>query len=188
MWPWEHLAFGYLLYSLSVRSWRRRPPVTLGVLTLVFATQFPDLVDKPLAWVFHVLPSGLSLAHSLLFAVPATVLVLLVAWWRNVSHVGFAFAIGYFSHLLGDVLYPYLLGRDLIPRFLLWPLVERQATVDSALLQVFELWGAFVAFLGTPRGKLYFVFEVALLTSVLLLWLFDGHPGLPSLRRRSATH
>ena len=188
MWPWEHLALGYLLYSLSVRSSRRRPPVGLGVLALAFATQFPDLIDKPLSWTFHVLPSGLSLAHSLLFAVPASVSVFLVAWWRNVSHVGAAFAIGYFSHLLGDAIYPYLLGRALPPRFLLWPLYSREATVDSALFQIIELAAVFVDFLGTPRGKLYLLFELVLLTSALLLWLFDGHPGLPSSSRRSATY
>ena len=164
----------------------RGPPAGLGVLTLVFATQFPDLVDKPLAWVFHVLPSGLSLAHSLLFAVPLSVFVLLVAWWRNVPSAGAAFAIGYFSHLLGDAVYPYLLGRELFPWFLIWPLYSREATVDSALLQVIELSAAFLDFLGTPRGKLYLVFELVLLTSMLLLWLFDGHPGVPLPRRRSA--
>ena len=49
MWPWEHLAFGYVLYSLGVRTLRGRTPRGPPVLVLAVATQVPDLLDKPLA-------------------------------------------------------------------------------------------------------------------------------------------
>lgn len=195
MWPWEHLAVGYLLFSLLIRAWRRRPPRHVEVLIVVFATQFPDLVDKPLSWVFHILPSGLSLAHSLLFALPVSVLALTVATWRTVPESGVAFLTGYLSHLFGDAIYPYLLGWEQLPpfpylsgweyypRFLLWPLYSHEANVDNALFQVIGLASSFAEFLGTPRGKTYLAFEGLLMVSFLLLWLLDGHPGFPDFRR-----
>ena len=48
MWPWEHLAIGYLAYSLLGRLAWRRPPTVGTAITVAFGTQFPDLVDKPL--------------------------------------------------------------------------------------------------------------------------------------------
>lgn len=183
MWPWEHLAVGYIFFSLLIRAWRRRPPHHIDVLTVVFATQFPDLLDKPLSWMLHILPSGLSLAHSLLFALPISFIVLIVATWRNVPSIGAAFSTGYLSHLSADAIYPYLLGRELLPRFLLWPLYSYEANVDDALVQVIDLASSFVEFLGTPRGKTYLAFEGLLMLSFLLLWLLDGHPGFPDFRR-----
>jgi len=97
--------------------------------------QFPDLIDKPLAY-FGVLTYGRSLAHSLF----AFTLCTLTLWWltrylngswtaetvlerlRIVTPV--AFAIGYLSHLVGDI-YRFLLAGDLwSARFLLYPLVS----------------------------------------------------------------
>ena len=48
MWTWEHLAIGYLAYSLLSQLAWRRPPTVGAAITVAFGTQFPDLVDKPL--------------------------------------------------------------------------------------------------------------------------------------------
>ncbi|PSQ27664.1 hypothetical protein BRD03_05435 [Halobacteriales archaeon QS_9_68_17] len=64
MWPWGHLAVGYLLYAASSRRQRARPPDGAETILIAFGTQFPDLGDKPLAWTVSVLPNGRSLAHS----------------------------------------------------------------------------------------------------------------------------
>jgi membrane-bound metal-dependent hydrolase YbcI (DUF457 family) len=186
MWPWEHLAFGYVLYSGAVRLGGRSVPGDAEILLLVLATQLPDLIDKPLSWGLNVLPSGLSLAHSLLFALPLVVLVLGTARWRGRISVGLAFAAGYGTHLAGDALYPYLVGRPLLPTFLLWPLYYREAGVTNAVGQVVDLAATFLRFLGTPRGRLYILFEVALLLAFVVLWVADGRPGLVGRRRRQA--
>jgi len=68
MWPWGHLAVGYLLWSVLVRDRRFRPPTGAETLLLAVGTQFPDAVDKPLAWSLGVLPNGRSLAHSVFLA------------------------------------------------------------------------------------------------------------------------
>ncbi|WP_254273442.1 metal-dependent hydrolase [Haloarcula marina] len=120
MYPWTHAAFGYLLLVvLAVLLWRRVSRLELAA--VVVATQIPDVVDKPLAWWLTVLPSGRSLAHSLVLAVPLSVLVLAVAWRRAHPEIGLAFALGYASHLLGDTYDALYYWRVEEFTFLLWP-------------------------------------------------------------------
>ena len=78
MWPWEHVAFGYVLYSLGSHAIRREPPAEWTVFALGLGTLVPDLVDKPLSWSLGLFPTGYSVAHSALVAVP-TVAGLLLA-------------------------------------------------------------------------------------------------------------
>lgn len=183
MWPWEHLAFGYLLYSGYVWVRHGEPPGDRPVVLLLFMTQFPDLVDKPLAWTFGVLPSGVSLAHSVLFAIPVIVVVALVSTRFDAPELAPAAAIGYLSHLLGDVLYPVFLGGGVAVWYLFWPLVPQ--TPDPATTFVFQfqrLLGVFVEFLATPRGRLYLGLELLALGGTFALWLRDGRPGLAIVR------
>ncbi|HET7325515.1 MAG TPA: metal-dependent hydrolase, partial [Halococcus sp.] len=111
MWPWGHLAVGYLLYSAFARRRFDRPPDDAAALCVAVGTQFPDIVDKPLAWTFHLLPSGRSFAHSLL---TAAIVCGVVGWYahrREQPHVATAFAVGYVSHLFTDALSPLLGGE-----------------------------------------------------------------------------
>jgi len=100
--------------------------VTSGSVLLValVAGLFPDLVDKPLAWTFGVIPSGRMLAHSLVIASVVILSVLLVASRRRRLPHGLVFAWGYLSHIAGDF-YPVLVegsGYYYYPN-LFWPLV-----------------------------------------------------------------
>lgn len=103
MWPWGHLAVGYLCYiaAIQVRDDDEQTFATLAA--VVVGTQFPDLVDKPLAWTFSVLPSGRSLAHLLL----AAGIVIAGTYWfakrRGREEVAIAFGVGYVSHSLIDL-------------------------------------------------------------------------------------
>jgi hypothetical protein len=188
MWPWEHLAVGYLAYSALVHLLARRRPRGDEAVAVAVATQFPDLIDKPLAWSLDVLPSGTSLAHSLAFALPASLVALLVAWRAGRARVGAAFAVGYLLHLPGDVLYPALLGGSPKTAFLLWPFVPAPAGDVAGFLPHFEaLLATFLSHLATPRGTLYLTGELVLLGSVFALYAYDGTPGLRWLRRRART-
>lgn len=122
MLPWTHAAVGYLLLVGLWLALGRRVSKAELVAVLV-GTQLADLVDKPLAWWFGVLPAGRSLAHSLLFAVPLTALVVGVAWRRRHPEVGAAFGLGYLSHLAGDVYVAVYYWRVEEFTFLLWPLL-----------------------------------------------------------------
>lgn len=182
MWPWEHLAVGYLCYSLWVHWRHDRPPTGAAVVAVVVATQLPDLVDKPLAWWLGVLPSGRSLGHSLFFAAPVTTFVWLIFGRR----IGGAFAIGYVSHLITDVVHPAILGGSFDYTFLVWPLIERPQTGgDGLLVQTQRILSNFGELVTSPEGVSYLLFTVVLLGTAALLWAHDGFPGLhPSSYRR----
>jgi hypothetical protein len=132
--PLGHLAFAYLWYALYAASGTHRLPARLALIPLAFGSQFPDLIDKPLAYL-GILTYGRSLAHSVFTFVVCS----LTVWWlttrlrgrwktttvaeRLRSHTSAAFAVGYGSHLLGDT-YRFVLAGDLwSARFLLYPLV-----------------------------------------------------------------
>lgn len=179
MLPWEHVAVGYLAYSLFARLAYRRAPRGDAVLAVAFAALLPDLIDKPLAWGAGALPSGKSLAHSLVFAGPATGLAVLATGRR----IAIAFALSYALHLAGDVFFPVALGYPPAYRFLFYPLVDLPvADTPGLFARTNEVLLTFLEFLRTTRGRIYVVFEGLLLGTTLLLWLLDGRPGPATLR------
>jgi hypothetical protein len=186
MWPWEHLAVGYLCYSLLVRALGRRAPRGWPVVALALGTQFPDLVDKPLSWTFGVLPSGHSLAHSLLAALPASALAVTAAWALGRRRIGAAFAFGYLSHLPADVFYPALVGGEPSYGFLLWPVIPAPVSETSVgFAEMFRtLFGRYVTELAQGEMSPYLAIEIGLVASVVLLWLLDGAPPLKSVWSR----
>lgn len=123
MWPWGHAALGYLLYAASTRYRYNRPPDRPATLLLLFSTQLPDLIDKPLAWTLPVLPSGRSLDHSLLLLIPLSVLVSALTVRYQAGDWDSAFAIGVLSHTLIDVLPPVVRGEFAYTTSLVWPLL-----------------------------------------------------------------
>jgi len=180
MWPWEHLASGYVVYSLANRAVGGKPPTGAEAMALTVGTQFPDLIDKPLGWGTSVLPSGISLAHSLLCAVPVSLTVIALARHAGVRKVGIAFAVGYFVHLPGDVVYPMALGGEPHLDFLLWPLLETSASPPASITgHVWHLLAQFFDLLATPTGRRYAVVELAVLATALGVWLLDGRPLFP---------
>lgn len=186
MWPWEHLAFGYVLYALGRRGWDGRGPANREAVAVAVGTQLPDLVDKPLAWEFGLLPSGVSLAHSIFVALPVSALAIVVARRRGAQPLGTAFGVGYLSHIVGDGLYPLLVTGETSVDYMLWPLVPAHSGYERLANAIPQFWTTFVQFLGTPRGKLYLALELAFLTFALGLWLLDGAPGVPRPLERGA--
>lgn len=179
MWPWEHLAFGYFLYSMYTRIRFGQSPTDAPVFALIVATQLPDLVDKPLSWTLAILPTARSLAHSVFVAALVIGLVGVIARNRGVPEIGEAVAVGYGSHLLGDVLYGVLRGGSPDIAFLFWPLVDQPVrSTPGAIARFRELLIEFVGYLQSPAGTGYLVFELGMLIGLLVLWISDGCPGL----------
>lgn len=120
MLPLGHAAVGYLVGA--VPSWLRayEPPRGWELAALLAGTQAPDLVDKPLAYA-GVLPSGRSLAHSLLFVVPLLLALHAVGSRRAPGRSTAFFAVGYLSHLPADAYHSLLAGEWADVGFLLWP-------------------------------------------------------------------
>jgi hypothetical protein len=185
MWPWEHAAVGYICASLAWRWIARRPPGDAPVLVLLFGTQFPDIVDKPLAWGVVILPSGQSLAHSLLFALPTVLVAGVVGVASGRRNLPVSFAVGYLTHVAGDILYPVATGDPLALGFVFYPLTEPAPYPSGAFFgRVADLFTEFVSFLGTPTGTAYLVAELGLVGVALALWTADGTPLLDALGRR----
>jgi hypothetical protein len=130
MLPLGHLAVVLLPTTLYALVRDRRLPSGTVTLLLVLGTQLPDLIDKPLAWTFGVLPSGRMFAHSLVVCLPVLAVLTVVAHRRGRGWLGLLFSVAYLSHLAGDF-YPILYhGTDyyFFPN-LFWPLLE--ANPDS---------------------------------------------------------
>ncbi|WEL16716.1 MULTISPECIES: metal-dependent hydrolase [unclassified Halorhabdus] len=148
MWPWGHAAVGYLCYvGIATITGDRR--YGLPVVAVLIGTQFPDLIDKPLAWTVPLLPAGRSLAHSLLTTGPVLVGVLVIALRLAVSRsqlvAVIGFALGHVTHVLGDGLYPFVDGVYGDLSYLAWPALPlpEYETGRSFLahFQQFELTG-----------------------------------------------
>lgn len=184
MWPWEHLAFGYVLYSLFVRVRYRRTPESVPAVTAAVASVLPDLIDKPLAWTFGVFASGYSVAHSVFVGFPVILLVTAVLWRRGATATGQALVVGYASHLVGDVIYPALIGNSVTISPLLWPLVSTPAAPTAGVfLERFGYYFArYLRIMLSPEYQIYLFFQIALALLVFGLWVRDGTPGLAALR------
>lgn len=105
MLPGRHFAVAYIPYALYTLVREKHLPNARHTVILLWATQLPDLIDKPLAWSFHFLPSSRSLAHLVFFAVPYVLVVTAVAWKTDRPKLGALFTFGYLSHIYADV-YP----------------------------------------------------------------------------------
>ncbi|WP_336338197.1 metal-dependent hydrolase [Haloarcula brevis] len=183
MWPWGHLAVAYLVYVGYARSDPSRRQ-TAGTLTaLAVGSQFPDLIDKPLAWTLGVLPSGRSLAHSLFTLLLLAVVLHRVAAWYRRTDLSVAFTLGAFEHTLTDMsptAVAGLLGGDLTQvqwlRFLVWPLRPPPPYANDT---------SFVEQFASLSVEPYVLFQFGLFGLAVAVWLVQGAPGLRSVTRRS---
>ncbi|THE63004.1 metal-dependent hydrolase [Salinadaptatus halalkaliphilus] len=174
MWPLGHVAVAYICYTVSTRVRFDAPPGSIATLILVASSQFPDLVDKPLAWYGGVLPTGRTLGHSLLLLVPLTVAVYLLARRYGRGEYGLAFALGALSHTFVDAV-PILWDSEESVAHLLWPLTAVEP-YESGAPSVLAL---FVDSLSDP----YFLSEFVFAAVAVALWRRDGYPGLEPIGR-----
>lgn len=186
MWPWEHAALGYLLVSAATHVIWSNPPSDTTALMAVFGSQFPDLVDKPLGWVFEIFPSGVSVAHSVFIAVGFCFLVWTLQVVLDRRKEALAFCLGYLSHIPADVFYPVLSGGEANWSVALWPVMLKNARGETpAMAYVWMLFEDFLRTLGGSGAGIswYLVLEIMLVTGTFVVWFLDGHPGLPPYRK-----
>jgi hypothetical protein len=175
MWPWGHFAVAYLLYVGIVRL-RGHQQRLLPLVAVIIGSQLPDLVDKPLAWTFEILPAGRSLMHSLI-----TVLVVVtVAYWGSQrlqqEDMAIGLSIGMVSHIFVDpdpsVMIGLLqghLGQLQWTTYLLWPLLPVPPyRSDLSSMQVF------LSFRLDP----FEIFEFILFAVAVIVWFRSDAPIL----------
>lgn len=179
MFPWDHLLIGYVGYSVLARLWRRRVDEA-SMAAVAVGSQFPDLIDKPLAWTFAVVPTGTTLAHSVFVALPGSALAAAVAWRFDRPTVGVAFAVGYLLHLPADVLFgPIVFGGPVEIEGLLWPVVPKEPAASEGLIANTAYYiRRFYANLGSRRFQTFLAIEGSLVMAALVLWVRDGTPGV----------
>jgi len=179
MWPWEHAVIGYIAYSLAVHLFRRRSPTGPEAVTVVFASVFPDLIDKPLAWEFGVFSSGYGIAHSVFFAVPMATAVFLVTAVIDRKEIGAAFATGYLLHLPADVIPHYILDGRLPVTRILWPIGTTESSYPDGFTGTFRTYftDSAAALLSWPPS-LYVLAVGGMMAFSALLWVYDGMPGV----------
>ena len=88
MLPTGHIAVSYLLH--------RYAGVDLRI--VVLAALFPDILDKPLKLVFHLVEGGRSWGHGL----PLLLLLSLGIWMWWGKRAGYSWCMGHLFHLLAD--------------------------------------------------------------------------------------
>lgn len=178
MYPWEHLLLGYLVYSVYVRARHGEPPDARGALAAGFGSQFPDLIDKPLAWTLGLIETGYGIGHSIFVSPVALVAGYAVGRRLGRSRIGIGFGIAYLSHLLSDVIYPIAFGRGVEPRVILWPARSPPTSMlQSGLLQrTVHYFGRFSRDVSLGESWLYVAFQLGFAGTVVLLWWWDGAP------------
>lgn len=119
--PIEHLIVALVPVGLYVLL-RDRRLLSLELAAVTFVgSQFPDLVDKPLALQLNLIPTGRVFMHSLPFAIPVWAFVVAYGWKTDRLRGGVAFVFAHALHLVADNRETLTAGR--IPNDLLWPLV-----------------------------------------------------------------
>lgn len=182
MWPWEHVAVGYIAYSLLSRTAVARRPGWAEVVAVTVGALGPDLIDKPLAWGLGVFPDGYSLGHSVFFALPLAVVAVVVGGLLGRRAVGAAFGLGYLSHLPADVFYPMATGGEPAFGAVLWPYGPSSSPVTQGLFENFWYYFRnYLDYLTSPEAALFVTAEALLLLTALALLWHDLGP-----RRRTA--
>ncbi|MFB6200402.1 MAG: metal-dependent hydrolase [Halorhabdus sp.] len=177
MLPWGHAMVGYFVYSLGHRLRRARHPQCVPILVLVFGTQFPDLVDKPLSWTLGILAYGASLAHSAItFVLVMVGILVLTRPTTNECRLGGAFLVGYGTHIIGDVIDFAQSGAFDALRFLGWPLLSPPVPEENR--------GIATHLLTQDVSDPFFLFQVGLIGLGVLIYRADGYPCLTTVISR----
>ena len=181
MWPWEHVLFAYVFYSIYVHLRWQKGPLDAPTVALAVGSVIPDLIDKPLAWQFGVFDSGYALAHSAFVAVPLAAAIYLFADRRGHGSVGAAYGVGHLFHIAGDVLPVSLAHGAFDPTPALWPIAGSPRPADRMTVSFFDgvytLLSEYVSVLATLEVTPVIALQIGSLIFGLVLWTHDGFPG-----------
>lgn len=159
MLPWSHFPVAAVPVTAYIWWQDRQFPTAKSLFIVGVGSQFPDLIDKPLAHQFFLLPSGRVGAHSLPIAIPIAIVALYVAWKLNPRRAGAVFVFAYASHIVADYYKLLVRPNPKSPTGLFWPLVP---PVPGRLE---PRWAG----PGSINAKLWTVFSVVVLVVALYL-------------------
>jgi hypothetical protein len=134
-------------------------------------------------------PTGYALGHSIFVAVPIGLVILAVS--RHTDRMPFAIAgvVGYWSHLLADVLDPLRYAAPPAPGRVLWPFVAHTPyEQDLGLGRGLAYLENFLASLQSMDPVTVVVLYLLIPLGTVILWIYDGGPGLAALVRVVQSH
>lgn len=124
MLPIEHLIVALVPTCLVIVVVSRQLPAPPIIGAVGLGSQFPDLIDKPLALQLGIIPTGRVFMHSLPIAVPFLIVVGVYGYRTDRLPLAVVFAFAHLTHLIADT-YQTLLGPVLsLSPDLLWPVTE----------------------------------------------------------------
>ncbi|MFO7927215.1 MAG: metal-dependent hydrolase [Halobacteriota archaeon] len=179
MWPWEHVLFAYVFFSLYMHVRHRAPPEHLPTVLLAFGSLFPDVVDKPLAWQYGLFETGWGVAHSVFIAAAVSLLGYAVTRRAGFGRIGIGFGFGYLLHLVGDVIPASVSRGRLYLDPILWPFGNPTTSsdpgsfLDGVSTLLFEYATQLLALEITP----ILVLQLGSVAVGSALWIYDGLPG-----------
>ena len=115
----------------------RDSPTSEEALVVAFASIFPDIIDRPLAWEFDVFANGHALARSIFFAITVSIVVVLLASLRGRPRIGWEFEIGYLFYLPADIVPKHLLDGEHPLDRMLWPVAHEGGQNESGFQDEF---------------------------------------------------
>lgn len=118
--PIEHFIIAVIPVGVVVLILTRRRPPASVIGAVFFGSQFPDLIDKPLAYEVSILPTGRVFMHSLPIAIPFFLVVGVYGWRTNRKVMSVAFVFAHFTHIVADT-QKTLLGANQPNSDLFWP-------------------------------------------------------------------
>jgi len=184
MWPWEHLAFAYVLYSLMRNVGFRASPSGRETIAVAIGSQLPDLVDKPLGWTFGFAETGYSIGHSMFVAPFVCLVAYVVAAREGARAIAGAFSLAYLSHPIGDMLSHLIRDGTVDSRIMLWPLASPPGTDHGGFLDHLLLYLVRYVYRLLAGGLTTEVIVQLLLgLAVVTLWLSDGAPPAADIWR-----
>ena len=177
MWPWEHVLFAYVFFSIFHRMWYGTPPPDWPVVALVVGSLLPDVIDKPLAWQFGIFEGGYAVGHSVFVAIPVSLMIYLIARQYGFERIGLGFIFGYLLHLVGDVLPPTIRHGELRLEPILWPFVEQEDHHTTFIGGFQENIIEYATYLLALEMTPVLMLQLGSVFVGILLWLVDGMPG-----------
>lgn len=130
-----HLAVAVIQHRVLARGQRSESQLKL----LLLAALFPDVVDKTVGYIFHLMPNGRHYAHNIFSLLGVSWLVGRVWGWA----VGWVWFAGYLGHMLADAghMIPWFFPLKSYPftsKRLRFPL--RRMVIESLFLTLALLW------------------------------------------------
>lgn len=172
MFPHQHFIVALVPVVAYVLVSDRRLPTRHLVGVVFLGSQFPDLVDKPLAHQFVVLPSGRVFMHSVPTVLPFLLVLGVYGWKTERLGLSLAFGFAHLSHVLADHTSSLLSTNPQLPPELLWPFLPPTAS------PVTPSWAG-------PGGifvQLWTAFSIVVLASSIVVLLHTERTRIDTVR------